>query len=66
MKALFASLLLLAACQTADAERGRTVIVRMSAGHQALAEQACGGPARPIETRQGTNQIVYRCIEEGS
>jgi hypothetical protein len=67
MRVIFASLLLLGACQTAEGEaRGRTVVVRMSAGSQTMAERACGGPARPVETRQGANEIVYRCLEEGS
>lgn len=67
MRVMLASVLLLGACQsTPDAERGRTVTVRMVAGHQAIAEQMCGGPVSPVEIRQGTNQIVYRCVEGGS
>jgi hypothetical protein len=65
MRILFASLLLLAACQTSDDDRPQRVSVRYGAGAQTIAEQRCGGPVQVEQVQQDRNLIIYRCIREG-
>jgi len=70
MRVILATLVLLAACQTAPADpaapaeaaRPQTASVPIGSDSEALAERACGGPARPETVHHETGVVVFRCI----